>query len=89
MFTTSLLGIVIASVSSYVCNRYLRQQQHAHSAEQEVEWMFAFDVHSNAYLCRYGFTIPLQIKFNIYLIFSFLKILLFSNLNYCLKLANL
>jgi len=34
-----------------VCNRYLRVRGgiHTHSLEQSVEWLYAFDVHCNAF----------------------------------------
>jgi hypothetical protein len=50
----------VASTCTYVANKYLRQR-HTHSVEQEVEWMYAFDVHINSYLCSFMLTHVLQV----------------------------
>mmetsp|Transcript_1843 Transcript_1843/g.2924 ORF Transcript_1843/g.2924 Transcript_1843/m.2924 type:complete len:257 (+) Transcript_1843:81-851(+) len=54
-----LVGVAVASTFSYLANKYLRQY-HSHSVEQEVEWMFAFDVHANSFLCSFVLTHVLQ-----------------------------
>lgn len=54
-----LVGLAVASTTSHIANKYLRQY-HAHSVEQEVEWLFAFDVHMNAFLCSFTVTYVLQ-----------------------------
>ncbi len=36
------------------------RQYHAHTVEQEVEWLYAFDVHCNAYFCSFLVTHVLQ-----------------------------
>jgi len=42
-------GVVMAVLGWGVANAYLRSP-HAHSVEQRVEFMYAFDVHCNAYI---------------------------------------
>ena len=54
-----LVGLIVASTSSHIANKYLRQYN-AHSVEQEVEWLFAFDVHTNAFFCSFFVTYVLQ-----------------------------
>ena len=46
--------------TSWFCNKYLRQYT-AHSVEQEVEWLYAFDVHCNAFLCAFMLTYIFQV----------------------------
>lgn len=50
-----LVGAAVASTCSHIANKYLRQH-HAHTVEQEVEWLYAFDVHMNAFLCSFLIT---------------------------------
>ncbi len=57
-----LPGLIVASVGSHVANKYLRQASHSHSVQQEVEWMYAFDVHCNAFLCSFLLTYVLQVN---------------------------
>lgn len=46
---------------SYVANKYLRQyQSHSHTIEQEVEWLYALDVHANAFFCSFLVTYVIQ-----------------------------
>lgn len=54
-----LVALTVASTCTYMANKYLRQR-HSHSVEQEVEWMYAFDVHVNSYLCSFMVTHVLQ-----------------------------
>ena len=53
------VGFAIASTCSHLANKYMRQY-HSHSVEQEVEWLYSFDVHANAYLCSFMVTHVLQ-----------------------------
>lgn len=41
-------GVAMASLGSFLANHYFRAR-HSHSVDQEVEWMYAFDIHCNAY----------------------------------------
>jgi hypothetical protein len=45
------LGFVIATLCWFISNRFLRVRGgvYTHSVEQNVEWLYAFDVHSNAF----------------------------------------
>lgn len=42
------VGLIIASLCWFFCNRYLRIST-AYNAGQQVEWAYAFDVHLNAF----------------------------------------
>lgn len=45
-----LLGIVVATACWFIANTFLRKRNtHHHQVEQHVEWLYAFDVHCNAY----------------------------------------
>jgi hypothetical protein len=54
-----LVGFAVASTCSHLANKYLRQY-HSHSVEQEVEWLYAFDVHANSFFCSFLVTYVLQ-----------------------------
>jgi hypothetical protein len=54
-----LVGICIASTCGHLANKYLKQH-HSHSVEQEVEWLYAFDVHANSFFCSFLLTYVLQ-----------------------------
>lgn len=43
------VGLVIGSLLWFVSNKYLKEQYHAHSVDQNVELAYAFDVHCNAF----------------------------------------
>ena len=50
------LGAGLATVSWHLANTYLRTKQpggHSHAVEQRVEWLYAFDVHCNAFAPTY------------------------------------
>ena len=51
----------IWTICSHVANKYMRQY-HSHSVEQEVEWLYAFDVHANAFFCSFLLTYVVQVK---------------------------
>lgn len=58
------LGSVLATVSWYLANTYLRTKQlggHSHAVEQRVEWLYAFDVHCNAFAPTYVLLYLLQL----------------------------
>lgn len=50
-----VVGTAVASLCWHVCNRYLKQHS-LHAVEQDVEWLHAFDIHINAYLCSAAVT---------------------------------
>jgi len=41
-------GVLIASILWWISNNHCRIR-HSHSVDQKVEWLYAFDVHCNAY----------------------------------------
>jgi glucan phosphoethanolaminetransferase (alkaline phosphatase superfamily) len=57
------------------------RQYHAHSVEQEVEWLYAFDVHANAFFCSFLVTYVLQVIRCVFFI-------LFCRLFVCLLIAS-
>lgn len=54
-----LVGVTVASTCSHLANKYMKQY-HSHSVEQEVEWLYSFDVHANAFFCSFLLTYVLQ-----------------------------
>eukprot|EP00842_Homolaphlyctis_polyrhiza_P004587 jgi/Hompol1/5129/HPOL_004202-RA len=42
-------GLIISTTTWFITNQYMLQQQ-LHAVEQSVEWMYAFDVHCNAFV---------------------------------------
>jgi len=43
-------GVVMATAGWWIANKYLKDGTPAHSVDQDVEWLFAFDIHCNAYM---------------------------------------
>eukprot|EP00753_Platysulcus_tardus_P010363 PLAT2605.2.p1 GENE.PLAT2605.2~~PLAT2605.2.p1 ORF type:complete len:274 (-),score=93.47 PLAT2605.2:196-1017(-) len=43
------LGIAAATLSWLISNRYMLEKNMEHSVAQEVEWLYAFDVHCNSF----------------------------------------
>mmetsp|Transcript_1950 Transcript_1950/g.3880 ORF Transcript_1950/g.3880 Transcript_1950/m.3880 type:complete len:244 (-) Transcript_1950:16-747(-) len=41
-------GVIVATISWFLANAYLRVQA-GHGSEQRMEWMYAFDIHCNAF----------------------------------------
>ncbi|KAI9350519.1 UNC-50 [Zopfochytrium polystomum] len=56
------VGVVVASILWAVANNFLLQHG-LHSAEQSVEWAYAFDVHSNSFFPAFLITYVLQFFF--------------------------
>jgi hypothetical protein len=54
-------GMAVASTCSHIANKYMKQF-HSHSVEQDVEWLYAFDVHTNAFFCSFLVTYVLQVS---------------------------
>ena len=49
------VGAGVATAYWHVTNRYMREGvNHSHAVEQRVEWMYAFDVHVNAFFTLCG-----------------------------------
>ena len=43
------LGCVVATATWFYTNRFLRSTSTSHAVEQRVEWLYAFDIHVNAF----------------------------------------
>lgn len=56
----ALCSLSPAPPYSHVANKYMRHY-HSHSVEQDVEWLYCFDVHSNAFFCSFLLTYVLQV----------------------------
>ncbi|KAJ2078619.1 hypothetical protein H4R24_004345 [Coemansia sp. RSA 988] len=57
-----VLGVIIATVTWFVANRFLRHQS-VHAADQRVEWQYAVDVHCNAFFAFFALGYVLQFLF--------------------------
>lgn len=53
------VGMAIASTCCYFANKYMKHYT-PHGVEQEVEWLYAFDVHCNSFFCSFLITYVLQ-----------------------------
>lgn len=53
-------GIVISFICTFCANRWLRSSHVPHAVDQQVEWAYAFDVHSNAFVPLYLILYVLQ-----------------------------
>lgn len=53
------VGMAIASTCCYVANKNMKHYS-PHGVEQEVEWLYAFDVHCNSFFCSFLITYVLQ-----------------------------
>lgn len=70
------IGFITSSICCYLANNYLRQRN-SHSVVQVVEWLYAFDIHSNAVFCSFMITYVIQ--------YFFLPILLANNVISCIS----
>jgi len=61
LFDWLLVGFTVTSVCSHLANKYMRQY-HSHSVEQDVEWLYAFDVHANSFFCSFLLTYVVQVS---------------------------
>lgn len=52
-------GALVATAGWWFANKHLRVH-HSHSVEQEVEWLYAFDIHCNAYFPLFVLLHPVQ-----------------------------
>jgi len=43
------LGLLVATVGWWLTNKFLRVSTHNHSVDQNVEWLYAFDIHCNSF----------------------------------------
>lgn len=49
LFDFLLVGVVVATAAWWFANARLRVPPTVHNVEQQVEWLYAFDVHCNSY----------------------------------------
>ena len=54
------------------------RQYHSHSVEQDVEWLYAFDVHANAFFCSFLVTYVLQVSSMVHCFTQCLSLLSYS-----------
>jgi len=52
-------GCAMATATSFVANRYLRVQR-VMTTEQQVEWLYAFDIHCNGFFPLFVLLYPVQ-----------------------------
>ncbi|CDS07387.1 hypothetical protein LRAMOSA01336 [Lichtheimia ramosa] len=45
-----LIGSLVATVTWWITNRFLKFNRMSYAVDQNVEWAYAFDVHCNAYI---------------------------------------
>eukprot|EP01117_Protostelium_nocturnum_P012964 TRINITY_DN479_c2_g3_i1.p1 TRINITY_DN479_c2_g3~~TRINITY_DN479_c2_g3_i1.p1 ORF type:complete len:247 (+),score=19.81 TRINITY_DN479_c2_g3_i1:143-883(+) len=43
------VGVVTATICWWISNRYLRIRNSLHSVDQNVEWLYSFDIHCNSF----------------------------------------
>jgi len=55
-------GVLIATIFWWISNKYLRVQG-IHSVEQDVEWLYAFDIHCNAFFPAFLVVVVVQYFF--------------------------
>lgn len=55
-------GFVISASLWYVCNHHLKAPVVPHSVEQDVEWLYAFDIHCNAFVPVFILTHGVQVR---------------------------
>jgi hypothetical protein len=46
-------GVIVASVLREIANRHLTVHQSTSHVRQSVEWLYAFDIHCNAFFCLF------------------------------------
>jgi hypothetical protein len=56
-------GVLIATIFWWISNKYLRVQGGGFSVEQDVEWLYAFDIHCNAFFPAFLVIVVLQYFF--------------------------
>jgi len=58
-----LMGVVIATLCRSICTRFLTVH-HNHSVKQNVEWLYAFDIHCNSFFPLFMLIYLLQVSYN-------------------------
>lgn len=54
------LGLGVSALSIFVADKYLRKKASAHQVVQPIEWLYAFDVHCNAFFPLFLLTYVVQ-----------------------------
>jgi hypothetical protein len=55
-----VLGLVVSAISTLIADRYLRTKSSTHQVPQAIEWLYAFDVHCNAFFPLFLLTYVVQ-----------------------------
>ena len=55
-----ILGTVVSGICIIVCDKYLRKQTSVHGVVQQMEWLYSFDVHCNAFFPFFLMTYVVQ-----------------------------
>ncbi|EGC28968.1 hypothetical protein DICPUDRAFT_159511 [Dictyostelium purpureum] len=76
------LGLVIATLGWWITNKFLRVSAHNHSVDQNVEWLYAFDIHCNSFFPLFIFLYVFQFFFLPILLSNSLFAIIFSNTLY-------
>lgn len=64
-----VIGVIIASLAREIANRHLTVHQSSTHVRQSVEWLYAFDIHCNAFfplfvvLCECQFRVVVYVSF--------------------------
>ncbi|CAM6105361.1 unnamed protein product [Calypogeia fissa] len=84
-----LIGASLATIFWFLSNHYLREEAavHSHVVEQRVEWLYAFDVHCNAYFPLFVLLYVLQFFLSPLLLAQGFIPTLLSNLLYVVALC--
>lgn len=78
------LGALIATTCWFLANRFLRADAgHSHAVEQRVEWLYAFDIHVNAFFPLFLSLYVVQLVLSPLLLQSGFVPRLLSNALYC------
>lgn len=83
-----LVGVVTATALWLLSNRFLRSGAgHSHAVEQRVEWLYAFDVHCNAYFPLFVMLYGAQLVLSPILLADGFVPRLLSCMLYCVSLS--
>lgn len=55
-----VLGLGVSALSIFVADKYLRKKASTHQVVQPIEWLYAFDVHCNAFFPLFLLTYVVQ-----------------------------
>ena len=83
-----LVGVAIATLFWFLSNRFLRAGAgHSHAVEQRVEWLYAFDVHCNAFFPLFVMLYVVQLVLSPILLANGFIPRLLSCMLYCVSLS--